>query len=1035
MMRCRLTTLLLILIVAFQACPQPGRAGSPDENSSSSKLEFFETRIRPRLVEHCYECHSANSESLKASLRVDHREGLVAGGDSGSSIAPGDAESSLFMEAVRYESYEMPPSGKLPDDVIADFEKWINEGAVWPDEEVVATLEGDFDLASRRDAHWAWQPMADVSPPNVTDTTWPLDPIDDFILAKLEAADLKPAPPADPAVLLRRLHFDLVGLPPTPEEVKKFTMDPSERALRKVIDRLLSSKQFGERWARHWLDLVRYAESRGHEFDEDARNAYQYRDYVIRALNADVPYDQFLTEHLAGDLLDQPRLHPEHGFNESVLGTGFWFLGEWVHSPVDIRKDEADRFDNMIDVMSKTFLGVTVACARCHDHKFDAISSADYYALSGYLQSSDYHQVRFESQSHNRKTAMEYAAQQKSLQTRLRNILEQNNSLLLKADHLHESRELLDSIAENVAVDYTGLWAASPEWLQDGFAFGSGPRRLGSVQLDTADDKEADKVANSEPTADSWRLTSLPGAAYNSMWDVLENQSEPKMNAKNSLIAVNQPGRTLRTPTFEFSGQSLSCLVRGAGRVVVCVDSHRLVSGPLHGETIAKFKDADGLQWVDLRLARYAGHRLHLEFTPQRESGLTVCCVASDATAQQKSAVRTALRQIAASVNDATHTLKSNLSPKDAAAIAAVIEQWRQAASHARNNIRRESKLAMAMRDGTAEDDRVLIRGDSGNPGKVVPRALLTALRPLNDNPISQHASDQASRGSGRLQLAIKINAPENPLTSRVFVNRVWHHLLGRGIVPTTDDFGVLGERPTHPELLDYLALHFVNDGRSLKRLIRKIVLSQTYRMQGKSQSAEATEKDPKNLLWHSRPPRRLEGEAIRDSLYFVADTLDMTMYGPPVPIHLTEFMQGRGRPPKNGPADGEKRRSIYIAVRRNFLSPFMQTFDRPPPFSSMGRRNVSNVPAQSLILLNDPMVHSVAGQWAKRFASCSDDVHEQIEFAYLCAFGRPPSTAELSAATEFLASHPAAAKDDRRHAWTDLAHALINAKEFIFVR
>ncbi|HBE69498.1 MAG TPA: hypothetical protein DDW52_15240, partial [Planctomycetaceae bacterium] len=965
-----------VVFVALLCCTQFSSAGVPRDTSAAEKLEFFETRIRPLLVQHCYECHSAESDSLKASLRVDHRDGLISGGDNGPAIAPGDAGASIFMEAVRYESYEMPPSGKLPDAAIADFEQWINQGAVWPDEEVVAALADEFDLPKRRDEHWAWQPMIDTAPPQVVDTAWPRDPIDQFVLAKLESANLKPAPTADPAVLLRRLHFDLTGLPPTAQEVQEFTENHSERELRRVVDRLLASEQFGERWARHWLDLVRYAESRGHEFDEDARNAFQYRDYVIRALNADVPYDQFLTEHLAGDLLDSPRLNPEHGFNESVLGTGFWFLGEWVHSPVDIRKDEADRFDNMIDVMSKTFLGVTVACARCHDHKFDAISTADYYALSGYLQSSDYHQVRFESQLHNQQVAAQYTAKQHLLQKQFQEILGQElNSLLDASKKQLESAELLDDISEKIVIDYTGIWKQHSTWIQDGFAFGSGPRSIGSVQQVSA--------------KDSWRLTGLPGATYNAMWDVLENESEPPMNTKNKLIAVNQPGRTLRTPTIEFSGRSLSCLVRGEGTVVVCVDSHRLVNGPLHGETIVKFTDADRLQWVDLRLARYSGHRIHLEFTPKQGSELIVCCMASDVTGAQKSAVKDALVQLEASVNDATDRLKANLSAEDAAGIASLIEQWRTAVSHAQNNIRRESDLAMAMRDGTAEDGRILIRGDSGNPGRVVPRSLLTALRSdasvaahqreHEDAPSSPTQRGSHSVGSGRLELAMKINAPENPLTGRVFVNRVWHHLLGRGIVPTTDDFGVLGERPTHPKLLDYLALHFINDGRSLKRLVRKIVLSQTYRMQGKSPTSEATETDPKNLLWHSRPPRRLQGEAIRDSLFFVAGTLDAAMFGPPVPVHLTEFMQGRGRPSKNGPADGHKRRSIYIAVRRNFLSPFMQTFDRPPPFSSMGRRNVSNVPAQSLILLNDPMVHDVANQWAARFTSLSNDRREQI--------------------------------------------------------
>ena len=375
------------------------------------QLEFFEKQVRPLLAEHCYECHSVGAKKLQAGLLLDSREALITGGESGQALVPGEPDESLLVEAVRYESYEMPPKGKLPDEQIAIFERWVTMGAPWPDEAPpTASVERpDFDLEERKQTHWAWQPVQDPDRPAVENKEWPRSPIDAFVLADLEARGLQPAGDADRLAILRRLHLDLVGLPPSADEFDAFVDDRSEDAVAQVVDRLLDSPRFGERWGRHWLDLVRYAESRGHEYDNDVPNAFQYRDYVIRALNADVPYDQLVREHIAGDLLSEPRLHPEQGFNESILGTGFWFLGEWVHSPVDIRKDEADRFDNMIDVMSKTFLGATVACARCHDHKFDPISTADYYSLTGFLQSSDYRQVRFESIEQNRRVAAELA--------------------------------------------------------------------------------------------------------------------------------------------------------------------------------------------------------------------------------------------------------------------------------------------------------------------------------------------------------------------------------------------------------------------------------------------------------------------------------------------------------------------------------------------------------------------------------------------------------------------------------------------------
>lgn len=332
------------------------------------------------------------------------------------------------------------------------------------------------------------------------------------------------------------------------------------------------------------------------------------------------------------------------------------------------------------------------------------------------------------------------------------------------------------------------------------------------------------------------------------------------------------------------------------------------------------------------------------------------------------------------------------------------------------------------MMDGTGEDDHVLVRGNSSKPGKIEPRHFLTAI--TGDAPMLIKA------GSGRLELAEHINDPSNPLTSRVIVNRIWHHLMGRGIVPTTDDFGVLGQRPSHPELLDHLAGEFVSDGQSIKRMIRRIVLSRTYQMVSQADPA-AMESDPKNMLWHHRPPKRLEGEAIRDSLLAISGQLDAKPFGAPVPIHLTNFMDGRGRPKTSGPLDGDGRRSIYIAVRRNFLSPFMLTFDSPVPFSTMGRRNVSNVPAQSLILMNDPLVVEQARKWAKRVLKQGASVEANIDWMYESAFARKPTELEKRVAMEFLGAAPADQRDVSvdLERWSHFAHALVNTKEFIFLR
>ena len=409
-----------------------------------ASLEFFEKEVRPILVNRCFECHSGGARTPKGGLRLDSREAILKGGDTGVAVLLDDPAKSLLVSAINYgDLYQMPPKSKLPAGEIAVLTKWVGMGLPWSKEtSSVAGTVKPFDLAARAAEHWCWKPVKDSDPPTIIQKDWPVSPVDRFILAKLESKGLSPAPPADPRALLRRVYFDLIGLPPSPEEVEEFSQDQGPHAFERVVDRLLGSVQFGERWGRHWLDLTRYAETRGHEFEPIIPNAWQYRDYVIRALNADVPYDRFLTEHLAGDLVE-PRWRaasdraspPTLPINESLLGTGFWFLGEEVHSPVDIRKDETDRMDNRLDVMSKTFLGLTVGCARCHDHKFDAISQQDYYSLAGFAISGSYRQIRVDTFEQHRQIARqldEHRAQARQAVTK--SVLETTRPVLDKLE-------------------------------------------------------------------------------------------------------------------------------------------------------------------------------------------------------------------------------------------------------------------------------------------------------------------------------------------------------------------------------------------------------------------------------------------------------------------------------------------------------------------------------------------------------------------------------------------------------------------------
>ncbi len=1005
-------------IVLFLAISVAGLANQAvrGEDFPPDQIEFFEKRVRPLLIEHCYSCHSDGAEKIQAGLQVDSRRALLSGGDSGASIVIGNADASLLVSAIRYEEYEMPPSGKLPEADINTLVEWINMGAPWGVDAGNVPAPGGtierakFDLAQRKASHWVWQPISRPSVPEVKNSSWPITDIDRFILNKLEVQGLAPALPVDRRGLARRLAFDIVGLPPTPEQVDQFVQDTSPVALDRYVDALLASPHFGERWGRHWLDLVRYAESRGHEFDYETANAYQYRDYVIRAFNADIPYDQFVREHIAGDLIQPPRLSQQNGFNESVLGTGFWFFGEWAHSPVDIRKDETDRFDNMIDVMSKTFLGVTVSCARCHDHKFDAISTRDYYSLCGFLQSSDYRQVRFESIAHNQQVADQLDALDNGYRKAIRDAI----GGLFGDTQVPELLPNVNSDQVRMLVDYSNL--STENYLQDGLIFGKRPRTSGEAYLELHEGKPSVSIAE------------YSAAVNDAFWDIEVNVSESRPGGMGALDPAFRSGRTLRTPSFESPTGRIFCLVAGAGQIFACVDSHRTIAGPLHGETLRNVELASGSSnaphWVELNLQRYAGHRFHLEFTPAKNQTFAVLKVVDisegagpPALATDLNAMATRLLELAANNSNAQSQLQS------------IANQWHSDRERLRQTLMPDSALAVAMLDGSGEDDRVLVRGSSANPGDLVPRRFLEAID--GDQPLS------IGVGSGRLELAQRINEPTNPLTSRVIVNRIWHHLMGRGIVASTDDFGVLGQAPTHRELLDYLATYFNENGKSIKQVIRHVVLSQVYQMSSHSQP-EAIAIDPSNRYWHHRSPKRLEAEVIRDSLLAASGALRPQFYGRSVPVHLTSFMEGRGRPGDSGPLDGTGRRSIYISVRRNFLSPWMQAFDTPNPFSTMGRRNVSNVPAQALILMNDPLVSQLSEQIARRaIATEPEDRSNRVNWFYEMLFARPATAEEASLATGYLdlQAIERGVNPDDLSLWSDLAHAMINTKEFIFLR
>ncbi|WP_439629903.1 PSD1 and planctomycete cytochrome C domain-containing protein [Gemmata sp.] len=937
----------LLVLAAFAA---PARADEPVNN------EFFEKKVRPVLAAHCVDCHGPKKD--KGGLRLDTRANFAKGGDTGPAVVAGNPDKSLLVRVVRYaDDIKMPPKRKLDDADIATLTEWVKGGAPWPDDGGAGAKVEAFDVQARAKAHWSFRPVTRPAVPELrVPNSATRNPIDRFLLAKLDAAGLAFAPPAEKRTLLRRVHFDLIGLPPTPEEAEAFEKDAAPDAFEKVVEKLLASPHYGERWGRHWLDLVRYAETSGHEFDFEIPEAWRYRDYVVRALNADLPYDQFLTEHLAGDLLPQPR-RGRDGVNEALLATGFWWLGESKHSPVDSRAEHADRIDNQIDVFGKTVLGLTIACARCHDHKFDPIATRDYYSLFSVLASSRM----------DRGDVADPAAAVRAL------------------DELKAARAELD-----------GLLATEARK----------PPRV---------------------PADGWRTKAVPfetfGEGWRSRWDASGLAFRPEAADlapfPHSGQEVLKLAGAVRSPTFTIDKPFLAVRVAGTGaKARLVLNGLQLIQAPIYGGLAHAVNHGGELRWLAFDLKMWKGQTAYLELLDDGPGFVAVSeAWFADAPPPAEPGAKVPLPDLPAAPKPEVKPLVEKVRELEAAVPGA--------------------QRALTMRDGTGIDERVFIRGSHKTPGVPAPRGFLEAFA----------KAPFGGPGSGRLELARAVTDPANPLVARVLVNRLWKHHFGEGIVRSPDDFGKQGQPPTHPELLDWLARELVSPSPvanapgapwSLKRMHRLMVLSTAYRQSSRAtaeQAAKAVTADPQNKLLHHQNVRRLEAEAIRDSLLSVSGRLDATAGGPGVLPHLTEHQVGRGKPAP-GPLDGNGRRSVYLSVRRNFLNPMFQAFDYPTPFTAIGRRTVSNVPAQALVMMNNPFVVQQAELWAKRVLAAPDRTREQrVGAMYAAAFGRPPTAAELAAATAFLAEQEREyGKPDAPKAWADLAHVLANAKEFIFV-
>ena len=1014
-----ITIALISSTVCFNACQQEANeAPLPD------KIDF-NFHIRPILSENCFLCHGPDVSSREADLRLDLEETAKAVLDNGKRpIHEGNWTASEIMRRVTSDDsdLQMPPpemNKRLTKREMRLLEKWMEQGAEWKE-------------------YWAFIPPelpTDKAFGRIGNTSKKID----YLVDKtLKENSLDKSEKANKFALIRRLSYLLTGLPPTTSDIEKFTTDDSPTAYEKLVDDYLTSPHFGERWARHWMDLVRYAEYKGHEFDFPVIGAWQYRDYLIRAFNGDVRYDQFIKEQLAGDLLENPRIHPENGTNESIHGTQIFTFSENKHSPVSIKQEEADVFDNMIDVTTKTFQGLTVACARCHDHKFDAIPTTDYYSLYGVFESTRFALIPSGA-------SLDVFARVDSVEAIKRKM-----------------KELI--AGESNGLSYNSS-ISSPQPPPEGENLSANKNSLVAQRIltNSPTPQEATVIADfRDGTLNDWISNGLAFNNQNAVGEPVFNKSGKLIKLESAKVSSRIFGTgiqgALRSPTFIIDRKKIVVRAAGEGAMIrLIADNFQLIQNPIYGGLEREVKEGKMQDYV-LDLTMVQGEKAYLELLPGQKTNKKgkghYYEFQPDAwiEAEYVIAFDGEIVPTAPPIQDFPYTNKADAyqnwlngtaNPREVAILnqdlkigkwrshSTLLKQLQQQTEQLSQNLY-DSTFFQGVTEGDAQLSPVFIRGNRTTLSEEkVPHQFFDALKDFSP--------EFSVKGSGRKELAEGIANAKNPLTARVMVNRIWHHLFGKGIVETVDNFGLQGKIPTHPELLDYLALQFVEDGWSIKQLIKNIVLTEAFQ-RSTIPTKQALKKDPQNLYLSHFPIRRLEGEAIRDGLLTVSGGLDKRLYGEPFEIYLTDFIKGRGRPRKSGALDGNGRRSIYQTIRRNFLPPFMLTFDMPAPFSAFGKRNVSNVPAQSLTMMNDPLVQQQAIFWATRILETSASFDDRINTIYLTAFARQATALELEAAKVFFEEQAGIyeiadvdALGDIR-IWADYCHTIFMMKEFIFL-
>ena len=1001
-------TVLLFAVLFFTAV---GSAQEP----AQKQLDFFETKIRPVLVEHCYECHSTQAltaKKLKGGLLLDSRGGGLKGGETGPAVVPGKPDKSLLISALRQEDFEMPPNGKLPDSVIADFVQWVEMGAPDPRDGSDPAGASAVDIEAGRE-HWSFQPLQSLKPPAAQDATWVRTPIDQFIRVRQETTGIVPNAVADAHTLVRRAYYDLVGLPPSLDQVEEFVKAAAgdfTAAYAKLVDGLLENEQYGERWGRHWLDVVRFAESNGYAFDLDRPNAWRYRDFVIRALNADMPYDEFVRRQLAGDLLTNVDVQTSDEAKvaiEYVAATGFLVAGPFTSQQTQKERERSryEQLDDVVNTLGTSMLALTVGCCRCHDHKFDPLPQHDYYRFASCFSeigSSNtginekpeaFRSLKAEfDAAHAPLVAARTKFEQESLSERFEAWLpKRKDSSSAEPFTLSFWRHIGPFKAADYNQAYDGVFP--PE-----------------VDTDLAKTYEDGKLTWTEQL--DWR----DGEAHNDKFK--------DVNAAHYLLRMIETKEPRVLSLSLGSDDGIKVWVNGR-RVL---ESKKVRNGAAADQNTVVVQLTAGRNELLMKIAN-SGDASGFYFQakagePPEEIVTLLGGEPAEWTAEQQQKVTDwykgfdpewlRLNQVV--VRHSTEEPKPELTRVFAARVRGTTYQFGDD-TYKVYHLRRGNANN---KEGEAEPGffQVLMRTDRQEKHWIT--ATDDAQKSTQES--TQESAQEPAKQPARLALADWLSDTDKGaghLLARVIVNRLWHHHFGRGIVATPSDFGTRGEKPSHPELLEWLAGELIRGGWRIKPIHKLIMTSAVY-----TQAGEITESgrrhDPENLLLWRRNSRRLEAEVIRDAMLAISGTLDRTQYG-------------------KGTLDlASKRRSIYFTVKRGQLIPLLQLFDAPDAMQGIGDREESTVAPQALALLNSPIVRELAVRFAERIRQDPETVIEgAVERAWRTALSRAPNEAERESIKAFIQVQIKARASDENAltaSLDDFCHLLLCMNEFVYV-